>query len=80
MDEAPANYFLWRPRYAERRAQILCPHQLAVAHDELDLAEIANVLRRIAVDQGQLRELALDDGAGLLFKLEHFRWIDRRCR
>src|SRR5580693_4776432 len=63
--------FLRRPGNAQRLSQRLGVHHLAVAHDEFDLAQVADVLRRIAVDQREFRELAFGERAGLALELEH---------
>jgi hypothetical protein len=49
---------LGRGGNANRGAQIGGLHQLAVAHDELHLPEIADVLLRVAVDQREFGELS----------------------
>ena len=51
--------FCRRAGNADRVAQCLRVHDLAVAHDEFDLPQIADILRWVAVDQGELRRACL---------------------
>src|SRR5262245_31999468 len=65
------------PPQPRRRLELLNVEQPPPTHDQLHLPQLADILRRFAVDDNQIRNLALLDRPVVLVVLHHPRRRDR---